>query len=326
MHEIPTVPELLGLSDGAEVRLVRRHEIGQAPPEGAMSRTLLAALSLAGAWRPAFPDHEDLQVYAFRDSPGYLAVADAAVRGVHCGTAVAADGLAGFDTRTQRVLFRLEDDEGRSWAVHAGDGALELYELDAVDPRMDLEPPAPPPPSLPAPDVAIWSAASSAESWLAEEAADLADAPGDVERAAAAGLLARLWEPADGVANATSPREHVRAWARSLSIEAITRLEVEAVRRAQSLCDRLSVPPEPSPVAVEAIVLERDDLQSVRRVLRLVGRGQELDAALAVVDRAAELGMSRLTGKLPDLDEDAHASRWIAVASQEPNAWWAGSE
>jgi hypothetical protein len=70
---------------------------------------------------------------------------------------------------------------------------------------------------------------------------------------------------------------------------------------------------------------ERDDLQSVLRVLRLGGVGDDLQYALTAVDAVANERASLLCNLLPNLDDDPDRERWRAVAWREPAAWWSGA-
>lgn len=323
MKREPTLRELLALPDDTELRLVARCPVADGAPEGNVRHALATLLVMGSAWTDAFSDHA-LQAYRAQGSPTYLAFARSAVHTVVAGTPVDGGELLGFDVTHERVTVRLVDDDAGEWVVHAHDGALELFELQPADPLADLGPPAPPPPSLPAPPVAEWATLARAEPWLARAAAELAEAPGHVERAAAAGLLARLWSPPLDAPRTVPPREAVRAWAHDLPPGALDQLERTASRRADALAQALEGHDPVDEAAARSIALRRDDLQSVRRVLRLAGRGTHLSDALAEVDRVAAAQTSRLTDALPPLDDDPLAERWIAVAGQEPDAWWAG--
>lgn len=319
-HE-PSVGTLLGFDDDTELRVTAQVVLGAAaPPEGSTRATLAALLTVFNVWRPAFDAHAEMQVYVPQDGSAHLALAAEAVVEVRAGVPVGDGELVGFDARAGRVLVKIVDDLGAHWAVHAHDGVVELLALPQADALAELEPPGAAPAPLPAPAVGAWSAASGAAPWLAAASSALAAAPGDVERAAGAGLLARLWSREE--AGATSPTAGVREWAGALSGVAVSRLEHEAVRRAEVLAERLGGAGELDTRGGLAIARGRDDLQSVRRVLRLAGAGAQLAEALVHLDAAAHAQFSRLGPALPSPDEGPDGERWLAVAGQEPGAWW----
>ncbi|MFN7146414.1 MAG: hypothetical protein ACK4YP_21755, partial [Myxococcota bacterium] len=124
------------------------------------------------------------------------------------------------------------------------------------------------------------------------------------------------------------PRERVRAWLAAQPEGALAALEIRAVERAWSLAERIqaldALPDDARGAEVLALVRDRDDLQSVRLVLRLGGGGARLAEALQRLDRVAAEHMSALADHLPALDDDPETDRWRAVAWQEPDAWWTG--
>ena len=289
--------------------------------------SLLAAFGI-GQWTQVDTAATGLGIYRARREPTLLCVAaDSLVETVQ-GTAVEGPGLAGFDSRSGRVLLRVHSGDGCPFVVDASDGVVDIWAVP--DLLAGLDPPAADAPPLPAPEVATWGAAAAAEGWLVAHATRLAESPSRVERAAAAGQLARLWAaPAETSIDAPAhPRERVRAWARALGAEQLGLIETDAVERAWSLADRLAevdaLTEAEARLEVPILIRERDELQGARRLLRLADEGARLSDALVLVDRVAARNLSALTGHLPDLDEDPDAERWLAVAWQEPEAWWSG--
>ncbi len=321
--------ELLGLDGpGALTRVAHAAPPEALRAEGAPLRALLALVATALAWQPAVDDLPELSLYRAEVESGFLAVPPEALVGVVTGTPVTGGELVGFDTRGERVVVRIAGADGRAYVVDARDGHVDVHvEADALD---GLDAPAAAPADVGIPDVASWASAAQAEGWLAETAVRLAAGPSAVERAAAAGVLARLWTPPEGgaIAAADHPRERVRAWVGALPADTLAALETRAVERAWALVERIAdLDGLPDPVRdaeVASLVRDRDDLQSVRRALRLGGAGSRLAEALALVDRTAAEHMSALADHLPALDADPDADRWSAVAWQEPDAWWAG--
>jgi hypothetical protein len=314
---------LLGLPDAGSLRVV---DSLQSPPETTANAAgftdLAALLALLTAWGPV----GDGAAPVYRASP-FIAVPVEQAFEVVTGTAVHGEHLVGFDSREERVVLRLSADEGHTWIVDARGGSIETFVMvDALAGLPDLPPSAP---AIDAPDLQAWASQVAAEPWLSAAASQQAEGPSSVDRLAAVGLLARLWTPPEDTAPTAHPRDLARAWARVLDPGQLDAAESIAVRRAWRLSDRVAdVSKLPASLAADemaAIVLDRDDLQSVRRVLRLVGGGGRLAEALATVDSVAGEHMSALADLLPALEDDPDADRWRAVAWQEPDAWWVGA-
>jgi hypothetical protein len=265
-------------------------------------------------------------VPVYRAGP-YLAVpADADVERAS-GIPVPGDEAIGFDPRVERVVLRVRTNDGRTFVVDAAEGKVDTYAV--ADVFAGLPDVAAAPPAIDAPDLADWSRRTGAEPWLADAAVACAASPSSVDRLAGVGLLARLWVEPERVGVATTPRDLVRTWARSLPPDRLADAESGAVRRAWALAERIAgvadLAPDLADAEVAWIVRERDDLASVRRVLRIAGAGARLAAVLGDVDRVAGEQMSALADRLPRLSDDPDADRWHAVAWQEPDAWWSGA-
>lgn len=319
--------ELLGLDGPEALTRVAHVEPAEAAAEGASLQTLAALLAQALLWTPVAPAHPEVQVFGTRAAPTYVALPTADVIEVVAGAPVTDDDMVGFDTGAERVVLRVAGHDGRTWVVDAKDGRVDLHVLVA-DALAGLDAGVEIPPDVTAPDVAAWAASGGVEPWLAEAATRLAAGPSPVERAAAAGVIARLWDAETPIAPADHPRERVRAWLAAQPEGAVAALETRAVERAWSLAERIAeladLPEDARDAEVAALVRERDDLQSVRRVLRLGGAGIRLAEALQRLDRLAAEHMSALADHLPALADDPDADRWRAVAWQEPDAWWTG--
>lgn len=171
------------------------------------------------------------------------------------------------------------------------------------------------------------------EPWLRDAAARLEQRATSVHRAAAMGLLARLW-----VARAPADRAHVRkegggvsrrvrARAKALDPADLARIE----RAALEWCERLGSyleelarfaveAPEEVPRRAATFVEGRDDLASVAWTLGAAdaARAKAIEAALAALDREVA-AHSSIFAFAPDLGDD---DRVLAVQWQEPHQWW----
>jgi len=200
-----------------------------------------------------------------------------------------------------------------------------------VDRFADLEV-LPAPDFIAASDCLIWAQSAQAEPWLQQVVAELASQKNSIADAAAAGVFARLWTPPSPDASIEAhdlPRERVRAWIGAASAEQREALEQHAVERAWSLSEDLEAVVTESRgdariagIRLQEIVQQRDDLQSVLRVLKLGGGGSRLADALGGVDALATEG--GIPSFLPAPSSGEEGDRWMAVAWQEPEAWWSG--
>jgi hypothetical protein len=289
-------------------------------PEGASlpATALSALLGVASAWASVagLP-------FALLRAPGHgaaFAVEATHVLHVRAGERADRDDLCGVEASGGLAVCDVLGDDGRPYTVAVRDGALKvwraaLHELDA---------PAEAPPSVAAPEVRAWAQAAEAEPWLAEAAEDLVASPAPVDVAAGVGLLARLYARPEHVPASEHPRVRAQAWARALTAEQRDAVEDAAVRRAWSLVERIAGLADAADGTHEAdlVVEARDDLQSVRRVLRLAGAGERLARALDAVDRTATTHLSTIAALASPMDEGD--PRWATVAWQEPDAWWTG--
>jgi hypothetical protein len=165
---------------------------------------------------------------------------------------------------------------------------------------------------------------------------ELASQKNSIADAASAGVLARLWTPPSPDASMDPqdlPRERVRGWILAASAEQREALEQHAVERAWSLAEDLegvvtesvSGDARTAGIRLQEVVQQRDDLQSVLRVLKLGGGGSRLADALGGVDDIADERLESLANLLPAVEDSAEPDRWMAVAWQEPEAWWSGT-
>jgi hypothetical protein len=190
-----------------------------------------------------------------------------------------------------------------------------------------------PPPSRSVVDRIL--AQDSCEDWLGAQARRLADSPHALERAAAVGLVGRLWMPSRDsdrrsvvealMGGAEHPPGRARGLAAGLDSGAWAELEQSAVRAASRLRAAVGRFPDAEfgaaegvPMQLRRLAHERDDLESVAFVLGVAGGGTVLREVLDEVDREVA---NRLLGYtlLTVLGDD---DRLAAVAWQEPDAWW----
>jgi hypothetical protein len=151
-----------------------------------------------------------------------------------------------------------------------------------------------------------------------------------VERAAAVGLVARLWEPEDRATRAAilegsaeHPSTVAARWVRSLGDTQST-LSLLAFHRAARLREAffalVDADEDPSEADLLALLYERDALESVRALLAYVGHGRVLGRELDLTDVAAVTCYSAMP-VTPGIEADPLLR---AVFLTEPDAWWGG--
>ena len=184
---------------------------------------------------------------------------------------------------------------------------------------------------IPPPTLADLLGGHPCAAWLSERHDALARSPAMVERAAAVGLVARLWEPEERALEAAildGTVEHPSTvavwWLRSLDNETLSTLEALAYQRAarlrDALCALVDADEDPSEEALRALLYERDILESVRTLLAYVGHGRRLGSELQITDFAAVTCYSAMP-VTPALEADPLLR---AVFLAEPDAWWGG--
>ncbi len=233
-----------------------------------------------------------------------------------------------LDSGSERVLLEVNGLDGTPLVLDVRQGRVDLWHHpDALG---EHEPPPDDPPGLPPLDPVTWARSCGAEAWLCELVSEQASSGVAVDQLVAAGSLARLWTSPEGarVEPDQSPRALVSAWLATVPAATLERLERVAVERAWLLSERIvelvELEGELAAEAAESIVLDRDELQSARRVLRLAGRGDLLYAALQSLDADAIASLSVMANLLPSVEGGPDEDRWMAVAWQEPDAWWHG--
>lgn len=217
--------------------------------------------------------------------------------------------------------------DGRRYALELALGNVRLFELRPRSADFpDVEEPAP---LKVAPfDPREWIGDDDIEPWLDAHVRELLAGNDAMATVVAAGALLRLWSPqsAEGRAalshrlrnGAADIVDRARAW--SSRVDRWDEIEDAALLRAAALHEQLERLEEAGGTAALAAlaVRERDQLESAAALLLAIDRGRELSAALAALDREAELHLSALAawsgaGADPHLD---------AVSWREPDAWW----
>ena len=323
----PDLIALLGLPGPEALQLVHRYlPAGSAGPgvaQGASVLDLAAAILSTVLWQPV----DDL-VLRNSDVPEFVAFYKEDVAEVALGQALTDHGLVAFDTRAADACVRMNDGS----VYVAIQGNIEHYRVDRF---ADLEV-LPAPDFIPASDSPGWAQRAQAEPWLQRVVEDLASQKNSIADAASAGVLARLWTPPSPDASMDPqdlPRERVRGWILAASAEQREALEQHAVERAWSLAEDLegvvtesvSGDARTAGIRLQEVVQQRDDLQSVLRVLKLGGGGSRLADALGGVDDLADERLESLANLLPAVEDSAEPDRWMAVAWQEPESWWSGT-
>jgi hypothetical protein len=174
--------------------------------------------------------------------------------------------------------------------------------------------------------------------WLLDDATELHERGGSRSTAAALGLIARLYEaPTEdasallasvlaGKASLSSARAQVASWWKQRSSDEVSLIEREALAwcdRAKDALAALSLAVEDDRPELSALarrwVRERDDLESLRESLSVIGRDAALSAALDALDADAA-AHGTLFSELVALEGD----RWSALGWQQPHLWWSG--
>lgn len=188
--------------------------------------------------------------------------------------------------------------------------------------------------SIPAPDIASFLGQAVAQQWLVELAMGMAQSPSPFQRAAAAGVLARLWSSPDKTgrlrtrewlsAGHADPTAAAVRWVQDLGHERRELIESSALRELDALersLDGLIDIALEDPDAANAIgrswLHRRDDLQSVLFLLRRADAGGALARAVVKLDEHA--ARHQELWRLFELHAD---ERLRAISWQEPDAWW----
>lgn len=340
MSAIDDILAWLGADPGVELR---RIDEDPAPASGVGHGRAAAAASLDelaaridGAGSLVIEARPRPPCDRLAEAPGVVRVDLGPGVDVRGPTALLADDLVLLDTRGAAGLIRWRTEDGE-WIARLLDGDCEVYEVAREAPasvRAFRDPAVPPLPAFEVPAVEALLGDEAVEPWLAPAARARLASPSAIDRVAGAGLVRRLWAPPAGAAadvfarlldGDASPATRVDAWARALPGEVAAELEAMATRAAGALEDALeqlgavhAEAPARLGEVVRALAHRRDDLESVRAVLRAAGHDAVLASALAAVDLAAELATTALAAAPRHPGDDLLA----AVSWAAPDAWW----
>lgn len=181
---------------------------------------------------------------------------------------------------------------------------------------------------IPPPTLAELLGGKPCPAWLSARHDALARSPAMVERAAAVGLVARLWEPenrATREAVLSGEAEHPSAvaarWVRALGDTRST-LSLLAFHRTANLrgafYDITTADADATEETLRALLYERDILECVRVLLAYDGHGRNIGRELALTDAAAVTCYSAMP-VTPGIEADPLLR---AVFLTEPDAWW----
>ena len=220
-------------------------------------------------------------------------------------------------TATGHTVVQVSGTKLRAWHCPSGQPGKSL--LRAAD---DSALPAIPPPAEVFPGLEL-------QPWLDKATAELSSSPSLVDRAAALGMTARLQHPHDpsgALAQelenpSTAPPAVLRSWLASAPVPLLDELQVQAeadtLGAMNSLGEDLQQLLEhEDPRDLLLLAHKRDRLESVRVVLAMAGRGDNLGELLAALDRKIVRGAPLASFAALD------TSLLWAVATTEPHHWW----
>lgn len=281
-------------------------------PKGSVAHGLAGALPPARALSEAFADVPVDAAAAARWpflltrhtlEPGVVRVEDGPPPRDLAGSAELIDGAVWLDGRGDREGACVIEAPGESFLIEVGRDAITVSRCGGAPdwaPLPDKFEAAPP-------SLADLLAGRPCADWLRQRAQHLAASPALIERAAAVGLVVRLWQPAAAdraailAGQATDPSEPAAAWVAALG-DSRTALAHLVIHRAASLREAFDTLPsrdaDPSDEEVLALLYERDALESVRVLLSFAGEGLPPARALALTD-------------------DVAATTWSAIAPSE---------
>jgi hypothetical protein len=227
-----------------------------------------------------------------RDGNAYLLEGSARIR------------LVGADGRGRCIAFR----EGR--IVFAGDLPSDVVPATSI--------------VVPEPDVDELLGPGPWAAWLRDDAVRLARSDAAFTHIASVGLIGRLWSYARSSLEQGSPIERCALWIQRLDgaqLALARRATHSAVALLREELETLSVEETPDETRMRLAAELRDDIQSAAVALSYVGPVADVVAATHEADAFAIERGSHWAEMVTEAGE-----RWEAVASDEPDAWWAGAE
>lgn len=245
-------------------------------------------------------------------------------------------GTLALDSRTAPA-FALVRGTGGELVLQVDRGGVTIFGVERRrSPELEdfAQRKAAPPLQIPSPDLDAILAGAPADPWLRDASTERAASASPLARAAAAGLIARLWSPPRGAGaralvdmalGGDTPTRRARDWFAALPADDRQTLERMTVFTADRLRDELpslsgaiAADPLGSRDRALAWLHERDELACIRELLRHAGGGAELGSAEADLDREAASHHSMWSAL-----ESFSTDPWLrAVAWQEPDSWW----
>lgn len=186
-----------------------------------------------------------------------------------------------------------------------------------------------PPPVMPPTNIMEVLGIEKVAPWM-RDVIDEAEASGDAYRVCAAvGTIARLWTPRDGglhpqslaslLSDGRNPVTRCRAWFTALPAKVIEHVHAIGSYSADGIHDHcFKIATSGTRDELRALIIDRDDAESVSWMLRWTRFGNNLAGYLGSVDRRLPIESFRRIAP----DGFPADDRIGAVSWQEPEAWW----
>lgn len=245
---------------------------------------------------------------------------DAFLQGLQVSAAHGSPSVAEVSAR--KPLFRkfgaVEEFEG-DWVLDGRNGAAGISFADGTAVLVEggriwlVDSPIA---QLPAPDVTALLGGEMVHRWLVDTARSYAAAGSNLSHAVGAGLLGRLWAPAnprEWFAHAKeTPGQRAQAWFAAHPQPEVEQAALVEVGTLEQLFEELD------PESVLPLLIRRDDVECVAFLLGRRRKASQLQAALRELDAHAHTW-----GTLWRSIELPANERLARVAEAEPQQWWA---
>jgi hypothetical protein len=281
--------------------------------------------------RPALPELQSrgANVRLLQDYPGIVQFSGPAVVPVVVRSVRESAGAVQLDKDHQGTVFFDLSRLGPTLVSQLEIAVLFVPDLQHVSIALVADVPA----GMPVPPFAHWLG-TDRDAWLLDAVQDRAGSGRDWDVASAVGMWARLFEThsterarelaamllrGESASVVAAPR----AWAQGLSEDACARIEAACRHELHRLHDMLTGAAGTPRVTVDedalAVCHLRDDIESVRHVLRVAQRRDSLSDDIAAVDSDGDNW--RATHEFDFEDE-----RLRRVSLSDPQAWWAAND
>jgi hypothetical protein len=243
----------------------------------------------------------------------------------HAASATASEPDWYLDRDDPGTVFLQLGDEPRAVVTteHRSGILVEADGRSVTQLFLALEPETCPPMESPA---SQWSERLN-DPWLQQEVASVLAGSHPLRHVVAVGLLKRMHSPNDDPVQTAKKllagdrvgwlaRPH--EWLRCLSPAQRRTAERLACERSEQLAGEMARGSRLTSDQVLRVLVERDDLEGVRLLLRETGAGQRLDAAIEALDQAAS---GWQPGNLRQACEGSERLRRARLL--DPAAWWA---